>query len=107
MIKKTIVLILFFINFQSATFAQFEYKKLLFIPWGNKTDQIKLREVNSGRIGPTSFNVNGENIFVLDFNAKQLKQFLKGQHKSNISIENPLHDVFSINEYGSPVFNTF
>ena len=107
MIKKTIVSILFFINFQSAIFAQFQYKKLLFIPWGNKSDQIKLREVNSGRIGPTSFSINGENIFVLDFNKKQLKQFLKGQHKSNISIENPLHDVFFINKYGNPVFNTF
>ena len=107
MLIKSIGLILFFINFHSTIFSQFEYKELLFIPWGNKSGQIKLREDNSGRIGPTSFSVNDEIIFVLDFNNKQLKQYLKGQHKSNIPIENPLHDIFFINKYGEPVFNTF
>mgnify|MGYP001179041937 CR=1 FL=1 len=107
MLIKSIGLILFFINSHSIIFSQFEYKELLFIPWGNKSGQIKLREDNSGRIGPTSFSVNDESVFVLDFNNKHLKQYLKGQHKSNIPIENPLHDIFFINKYGEPVFSTF
>ena len=107
MLIKSIGLILFFINSHSIIFSQFEYKELLFIPWGNKSGQIKLREDNSGRIGPTSFSVNDEIVFVLDFNNKQLKQYLKGQHKTNIPIENPLHDNFFINKYGEPVFSTF
>ena len=107
MIKKSIGLVLFFIISHGTIFSQFEYKELLFIPWGSKTDQIKLREDNSGRIGPTSFSVNNENVFVLDYNNKQLKKYLRGKHESNIPIEDPFHDIFFIDKYGDPVFNTF
>ena len=107
MLKKLIGLVFFFIIYHDNIFSQFEYKELLFIPWGNKSDQIQIREDNSGRFGPTSFSVKGDNIYILDFNKKQLKQYSKGIHISNFLIEKPNHDIFSIDESGKPLFNTF
>ena len=98
-----------FISFISHSYgvSQFEYKELLFIQWGDHPDQAMLRENISGRVGPTSFFVDDDNIFILDFNKKQLKQYFKGRHLKNSLIENPFHDVFYIDDSGTPIFNIF
>tara|TARA_B100000953_G_scaffold272720_1_gene244372 strand:+ start:1744 stop:4431 length:2688 start_codon:yes stop_codon:yes gene_type:complete len=105
MTRKSLTIVLFSFIYHSTIFSQFKYRELLFIPWGDQSDQVILRENISGRFGPTSFNVNDDNIFILDFNKKQLKQYVNGRNLTNNAIDNPLHDIFYINESGAPVFN--
>jgi len=105
MIRKLLAIGFFSFISHSYIISQFKYKELLFIPWGDQPSQTMLRENISGKVGPTSFSVDGDNIYILDFNKKQLKQFFRGRHLKNNPIDDPLYDVFYIDDSGTPIFN--
>jgi len=50
-------------------------QELLFLPWGEKDNEIGIREAPDGQFGPMSFAVEDSKIYILDTQNKKLKVF--------------------------------
>ena len=46
--------------------AQYMYKELLFIPWGHGENQLNIKDVPGFKLGPTSFSVSQNKIYITD-----------------------------------------
>ena len=46
--------------------AQYTYRELVFIPWGQSEQQLQIKDVPGFKLGPTSFSVSQNKIYIID-----------------------------------------
>lgn len=56
--------------------AQFTYKELLFVPWGQNDYQLEIKDVPGFKLGPTSFSVNQNEIHISNPVSQSTKIFI-------------------------------
>ncbi|MFA6618042.1 MAG: T9SS type A sorting domain-containing protein [Candidatus Neomarinimicrobiota bacterium] len=63
--------------------------ELLFIPWGDEEKDLKHASYPGLHNGPLSFQVNGDEIYILDSENKMIKLYDHDFYKASIEIEDP------------------
>jgi len=59
--------------------AQYMYKELLFIPWGHGENQLNIKDVPGFKLGPASFSVSQNKIYITDPILQLRKTFIDNE----------------------------
>lgn len=63
--------------------------EVLFVPWGEQENEVKHEAYPGLHNGPMSFQVNGDDIYILDSENKMIKSFNNNSYKASMKIEDP------------------
>ncbi|MDA3871834.1 MAG: T9SS type A sorting domain-containing protein [Candidatus Marinimicrobia bacterium] len=66
--------------------AQFRYEETLFIPWGKGDTNVAFRKAPGGQYGPTSFNIIGDDVIILDAQNQTVKIFKNKMLENSVKI---------------------
>jgi hypothetical protein len=66
--------------------AQFRYEEKLFIPWGKGDTNVAFRKAPGGQYGPTSFNIIGDDVIILDAQNQTVKIFKNKMLENSVKI---------------------
>ena len=77
----------------SSLIAQYTYEELLFLPWGDKENEMGFRKSPGGQFGPMSFVIEDENgdIILLDSQNRSIKIF--SSDSSRLLRNYPIHSL--------------
>ncbi len=82
-IIKFIIAILFIASLLTA---QYQYEEKLFIPWGESDTNVAFRKAPGGQYGPNSFDINDNEIIILDAQNQKIKIYENKKIKNSIKI---------------------
>jgi hypothetical protein len=95
MLTRISVLAILF-TFLSATplYPQYEYERVLSIPWGERRSEVGIRLESDGNYGPRSFDVSSALLYLLDSENRSVKVFeMGGQLQSAIIVPPFAEDI--------------
>ena len=85
-VLRTLVIILVTMSILSA---RMQFSEKLFIPWGESENELRHQVAPGLHNGPSSFQVDGEEILILDNENNKLKIFSKNEYRSQIELIDP------------------
>lgn len=97
-----LLLVLFFSTLQS----QYSFQKMLFIPYGDRQEQVKIRKENDGVYGPAAFLWFNDRLYLLDSENGKLKTFTKdGLFAESVNVSNNITTLFTGQEGSAILFD--